>query len=66
LEVALASLPERRRKAIVLFDVEGYSHDEVATILKIPVGTARSDVFHARRALREELAGWEQLKEEMS
>jgi RNA polymerase sigma-70 factor (ECF subfamily) len=66
LEAALASLPERRRKAIVLFDVEGYSHDDVATILKIPVGTARSDVFHARRALREALAGWEHLKEEMS
>ena len=65
LEAALASLPERRRKAVVLFDVEGYSHDEVAGILKIPVGTARSDVFHARRALREALAGWEHLKEDM-
>ncbi len=65
LEVALATLPERRRMAVVLFDVEGYSHDEVAKILKIPVGTARSDVFHARRALREALAGWENLKEDM-
>lgn len=65
LETALASLPERRRKAVVLFDVEGYSHDEVAAILKIPVGTARSDVFHARRALRAALAGWEHLKEGM-
>jgi len=65
LQAALATLPERRRKAVVLFDVEGYSHDEVAAILKIPVGTARSDVFHARRALREALAGWEHLKEDM-
>lgn len=65
LERALATLPERRRIAVVLFDVEGYSHDEVAAALKIPVGTARSDVFHARRALRKALAGWEQLKEEM-
>ena len=65
LATALASLPERRRKAVVLFDVEGYSHDEVAEILKIPVGTARSDVFHARRALRQALAGWEHLKEGM-
>ena len=39
--------------------------DEVAAALKIPVGTARSDVFHARRALRKALAGWEQLKEDM-
>ena len=51
--------------AVVLFDVEGYSHNEVATALNIPVGTARSDVFHARRALRKALAGWEQLKEDM-
>ena len=65
LEAALATLPERRRMAVVLFDVEGYSHVEVAAILKIPVGTARSDVFHARRALRKALAGWENLKEDM-
>ncbi len=65
LEKALATLPERRRMAVVLFDVEGYSHDEVAKILKIPVGTARSDVFHARRALRDELGGWKELKEEI-
>ena len=65
LERALATLPERRRLAVVLFDVEGYTHDEVAAVLKVPVGTARSDVFHARRALRKALAGWEQLKEDM-
>jgi len=65
LEAALSKLPERRRMAVVLFDVEGYSHDEVAEILKIPVGTARSDVFHARRALRESLAGWQELQEGM-
>ncbi len=65
LEVALASLPERRRIAVVLFDVEGYSHREIADVLKIPVGTVRSDVFHARRVLRVALAGWEHLKEEI-
>lgn len=63
LEKALASLPERRRMAVVLFDVEGYSHDEIAGILEIPVGTARSDVFHARRELRAALSEWENLKE---
>jgi RNA polymerase sigma-70 factor (ECF subfamily) len=51
--------------AVVLFDVEGYSHEEVARILNIPVGTARSDVFHARRVLREALAGWRDLEEDM-
>jgi len=65
LEAALALLPERRRTAVVLFDVEGYSHQEIADLLDVPVGTVRSDVFHARRALRKELAVWEDLKEEI-
>lgn len=55
---ALAQLPARRRLAVVLFDVEGYQHAEIATILGIPEGTVRSEVFHARRQLRELLADW--------
>ena len=49
---ALLELPERQRVAVVLFEVEGYSHAEVGRMLGIPEGTARSDVFHARRKLR--------------
>jgi len=65
LKAALQSLPERRRIAVVLFDVEGYSHQEIAEVLNIPVGTVRSDVFHARRALRSVLAEWKNPKEEI-
>lgn len=57
---ALAELPERRRLAVVLFDVEGYPHAEIAEILGIPEGTVRSEVFHARRRLRELLADWKE------
>lgn len=60
LRAALAELPERRRKAVVLFDVEGYSHAEIAGILGIPEGTVRSEVFHARRRLRTLLADWKE------
>jgi RNA polymerase sigma-70 factor (ECF subfamily) len=60
LREALAELPERRRLAVVLFDVEGYSHAEIATILGIPEGTVRSEVFHARRLLRTLLADWKE------
>jgi RNA polymerase sigma-70 factor (ECF subfamily) len=63
LEAALADLPERQRVAVLLFDVEGYSHAEIAGILEVPEGTVRSDVFHARRALREPLAAWRTWKE---
>ncbi len=55
---ALSQLPERRRVAVVLFDVEGYSHAEIGRVLGIPEGTVRSEVFHARRALRSLLADW--------
>jgi RNA polymerase sigma-70 factor (ECF subfamily) len=58
LRQALAELPERRRVAVVLFDVEGYSHAEIGEILGMPEGTVRSEVFHARRRLRTLLADW--------
>ncbi len=50
---SLGALPERQRAALVLFEVEGYSHAEIAALLGIPEGTARSDLFHGRRRLRE-------------
>jgi RNA polymerase sigma-70 factor (ECF subfamily) len=53
---ALATLPERARVAVTLFDAEGYSHGEIAELLDVPEGTVRSDVFHARRNLRALLA----------
>jgi RNA polymerase sigma-70 factor (ECF subfamily) len=60
LRAALAELPERRRTAVVLFDVEGYSHAEIAGILGIPEGTVRSEVFHGRRRLRTLMADWKE------
>jgi len=60
LREALAELPERRRMAVVLFDVEGYSHAEIAAVLGIPEGTVRSEVFHGRRRLRALLADWKE------
>jgi RNA polymerase sigma-70 factor (ECF subfamily) len=60
LRQALAELPSRRRLAVVLFDVEGYSHAEIAGVLKIPEGTVRSEVFHGRRRLRALLVDWKE------
>ena len=59
LEAALRALPERQRVAVMLFDAEGYSHAEIAAVLEIPEGTVRSDVFHARRALRVALEAYD-------
>lgn len=55
LREALGALPERQRLVVTLFDAEGFSHGEIATLVDAPEGTVRSDLFHARRALRESL-----------
>ena len=60
LRSALDTLTPRRQLAVVLFDVEGYAHGEIAQILGIPEGTVRSEVFHARRQLRAQLQDWKE------
>jgi RNA polymerase sigma-70 factor (ECF subfamily) len=64
LSAALAELPERQRVAVTLFDMEGYAHAEIAEILGVPEGTVRSDVFHARRRLRQALGLWDPARNE--
>lgn len=49
---ALRRITDRQRAVIVLHDVEGYTHGEIGSMLGIPEGTARSDLHHARAALR--------------
>jgi RNA polymerase sigma-70 factor, ECF subfamily len=56
LERALASLPVGYRTVIVLHDVEGLEHEEVAAILGCHVGTSKSQLHKARARLRETLA----------
>jgi RNA polymerase sigma-70 factor (ECF subfamily) len=60
---ALAALPEHYRLALVLFDIEGYSYEEVAQSLQLPLGTVKSRINRARRALRERLQGVRELFE---
>jgi len=52
LREALRTLPERMRSVLVLHDVEGFAHAEIGHMLRIPEGTARSDLHHARHRLR--------------
>ena len=49
---ALETLPEQQRTAVVLYDLEGFSHREVAESLGVAVGTSRAHVHHGRKALR--------------
>jgi RNA polymerase sigma-70 factor (ECF subfamily) len=55
---ALQSIPEDFRIAVYLADVEGFSYQEIADIMKTPVGTVMSRIHRGRRLLRERLAGY--------
>jgi len=54
-EEALGQLPEGARQVFVLHDVEGYRHEEIARMLGIVPGTSKSQLHHARMALRRHL-----------
>lgn len=55
IQKALTELPEDFRIAVVLCDVEGYSYDEIAKVLQIPVGTVRSRIARGRSLLQKQL-----------
>jgi len=52
LEAAIAALPDGYRTVLVLHDVQGFTHEEIAQRLEISANTSKSQVFRARRALR--------------
>ena len=53
---ALQSIPEDFRLAVYFADVEGFSYQEIADIMKTPVGTVMSRLHRGRRLLRGLLA----------
>ena len=57
---ALQSIPEDFRLAVYFADVEGFSYQEIADIMKTPVGTVMSRLHRGRRLLRGILADYAQ------
>jgi RNA polymerase sigma-70 factor (ECF subfamily) len=57
LSEALAELPTGYRAVLVLHDIEGLQHDEIADILGCRVGTSKSLLHKARARMRELLEG---------
>ncbi|MCB0705044.1 MAG: RNA polymerase sigma factor [Saprospiraceae bacterium] len=53
LEKAINSLPDGYRTVFTLVEIEGYAHKEVAEMMEISVGTSKSQLFYAKRKLRE-------------
>jgi RNA polymerase sigma-70 factor (ECF subfamily) len=56
LEKAMAALPPGARAVFVLHDVEGRTHEEIASLLGLAAGTSKAQLHRARRLLREALA----------
>jgi RNA polymerase sigma-70 factor, ECF subfamily len=55
IENALLKLPEKLRSAVILYDIENLSYEEIAQMEKVPLGTVKSRIFNARVALRQHL-----------
>lgn len=55
-QAALLGLREDLRMVVVLADVEGYPYEEIAEMMGVPMGTVKSRLHRARRALRDRLA----------
>ncbi|MAL18227.1 MAG: RNA polymerase subunit sigma [Balneola sp.] len=55
LSEALTRLPEDFRTVVLLCDVDGYTYEEIANMLDVPIGTIRSRLHRGRNLLKTEL-----------
>ncbi len=55
LERAIATLPRGARRVFVLHDVEGFTHEEIGTMLGVTAGGCKAQLHRARLLLREAL-----------
>jgi len=56
LERAIAALPDKARRVLVLRDVEGYKYDEIAQMTGVTLGTVKAQIHRARGLVKEALA----------
>ena len=55
LNEALQNLSEKHRTVVVMHDMQGIPHEEIAKVVKASVGTVRSRLFYARKQMQAEL-----------
>lgn len=58
--IAINSLPIDFKTVILLCDLEGFTYEEIADMLEIPIGTVRSRLHRARKVLKEKLREYAQ------
>jgi RNA polymerase sigma-70 factor (ECF subfamily) len=54
---AFNKLSPEKRMIVILYEMEGRTLEEIALILKKPLGTVKSRLFHGRKALKKHLSG---------
>jgi RNA polymerase sigma-70 factor (ECF subfamily) len=57
---AVEGLSETYRMTLIMHDIEGYTHAEIAEIMGVPEGTSKSRLSVARAQLRQELAAFKE------
>lgn len=55
-DAGLAAIPEPYRTTLVLRELDGHDYEEIAQVLRVPVGTVRSRLNRARSMLRDRVA----------
>ncbi len=60
---AIDALPDSLRLTVVMHDIEGYTHAEIATAMGVAEGTCKSRLFDARAVLRKALAEFADFKD---
>lgn len=55
LDQAIALLPPKARAVLILHDIEGYQHEEIAIMLDIDIGTSKSQLHRAHKLVKERL-----------
>ena len=58
LGAAINRLPDGYRSVFVMHDIEGYTHQEIATVLGIQEGTSKAQLSRARAKLRQALSAY--------
>ncbi len=62
LEKIIQNLPSGYRKVLVLHDIEGYTHEETSNFLEISIGTSKSQLYHARKSVRNSLSKGQEIE----
>jgi RNA polymerase sigma-70 factor (ECF subfamily) len=60
--ISINSLPIDFRTVLLLCDVEGFTYEEIAKIIDVPIGTVRSRLFRARNMLKDKLKAYAETK----